>query len=381
MAKEVQGYVYPENKHDKDARWFARYTFTDSSGKRKNVKRLEATEQAARKKLAKIIKEFEQVGEQTVAGDRMTFAKISDIYSKRKLIEAQYRGGKKTRGLRSIKPVEVALRALKEHFANKRVKLIKHSDIEKYKHVRLDTPKANGEERAIATVNRELELLRAMMRFAQREGYILISPFERGDSLISKADETKRERVLMHDEERRLLNACTGRRAHLRPLLIAALDTAARRGELFKLKWSDVDFTKRLIRLRATTTKTATARTIFITTRLYEELDKLWQESPQNSEMLVFGITDTVKTAFASACREAGIEGFRFHDCRHTAITRMIAAGMPSAEVMKRSGHTQHSTFARYVNPSDDQVSKSASLLDSFNAKAGVQEAQSEMVN
>jgi hypothetical protein len=59
----------------------------------------------------------------------------------------------------------------------------------------------------------------------------------------------------------------------------------------------------------------------------------------------------------------------------------MVAAGMPSAEVMKRSGHTQHATFARYVNPTTDSARQSATLLDSYNAQAGAQHTLAELVN
>jgi integrase len=77
---------------------------------------------------------------------------------------------------------------------------------------------------------------------------------------------------------------------------------------------------------------------------------------------LVFGVKDTVKRSFASACRDAGIEGFHFHDCRHTAITRMIQAGLSPMEVMKISGHTQMNTFARYVNPNTQAVNRIAGV-------------------
>ena len=239
-----------------------------------------------------------------------------------------------------------------------------------------------------------------MLRFAVREGWLIYSPFERGAPLISKADETRRERVLTHDEERRLLDACGERtitythygkqvtaqdsgekRKHLRPLLIAALDTAARRGELLQLLWSDVDFDDRLIYLRATTTKTATARTIGMTQRLYDELQKLWQQSPQRDYLEVFGGISTVKRSFSSLCRDAGVEDFRFHDCRHTAITRMISSGMPAAKIMKISGHTQMITFQRYVNPNDDSVRQAATLLDSYNAQAVAQQETAELIN
>src|SRR5439155_8639989 len=75
--------------------------------------------------------------------------------------------------------------------------------------------------------------------------------------LISIADERKRERILTRDEELRLLAACENRyQKHLRPILICALDTGMRRGEIFGLKWSDVDFEERILTIRPFNTKT-----------------------------------------------------------------------------------------------------------------------------
>jgi integrase len=148
--------------------------------------------------------------------------------------------------------------------------------------------------RTIASVNRELELMRAMMRFAKRQGYVTRSPFEMGAPLISKADESRRERVLTHEEERRLLAACEARvvtyerqgkkivaaddgarRRHLKPLIITALDTAMRRGELLKLRWRDVDFMDGVITITAMNSKTARARRVAMTLRLRAELEQL----------------------------------------------------------------------------------------------------------
>lgn len=251
MAKERTGYVYKEN-----GLWVARSTFIDESGKRRNIKRRGRTKTEAKELLKQVLTQLEDRGEGAFDGDRMIFRDLAQIYEERKLQPAEYHGERKVRGLRSYQTPRGYLRNLANHFSSRRIKNITHSDIEEYKQKRLKTPTPKGKERAIASVNRELELLRAVLRFAVRQGWLSRSPFEMGTPVISKADEVRRERVLTHDEEMRLLAACTGRRAHLRPLLVAALDTAARRGELLKLIWNDIDFVNHLINLRATTTKT-----------------------------------------------------------------------------------------------------------------------------
>jgi integrase len=391
---------------DEQGRWFYRYQYTDSFGKRRNVRKLVKSESKARDELRKALNKHDIGGERVIEGERLKFGKLASLYKERKIIEPQYQGDRKVAGLRSHKSVELLLETVKAHFADMRVSAITHSDIEDFKLKRLRTKKSNDEERTIASVNRELELLRSMLRFAKRQKWIMSSPFEEGEPLISKADETRRERVLTHEEERRLLDACGDRirtykrkgrfkdkettlvdkgdkREYLRALIIAALDTAMRRGELFKLIWQDVDLVNNKITVKAMNSKTARARVVGITPRLREELLKLWHKSPKQSELSVFGYTNeysTVKRAFSSACDYAKIKDFRFHDCRHTAITRMVEAGMPSAQIMKISGHTQMTTFQRYVNPNDDAVAQVANRLHEHNMKAESQ-ITSEFVN
>lgn len=99
------------------------------------------------------------------------------------------------------------------------------------------------------------------------------TPFEMGSPLISKADETKRDRVMTRDEEDKLLAVCVEKRSHPRPLIIAAVDTGCRRGELLTLTWEDVDFPASVINIKAFNTKTARGRQVFITDRLGDDPD------------------------------------------------------------------------------------------------------------
>jgi len=240
----------------------------------------------------------------------------------------------------------------------------------KYKLKRLRDPNKQREGRSpkIATVNRELQLLRPVLNFAKRKGWIARTPFELGEPLISTASEKKRDRILTRDEEARLLAACEVKsRAHIRPLVIAALDTGLRRGELLKLKWLDVDLLGGVIRLRATTTKTEQPRTVGMTARLRAELVRLWECSPGDAKGLVFGIKFSFKKGWASARREAGLTNLRFHDLRHCATSRLVETkALHTQEAMKITGHTQASTFARYVNPADETARRAAEALDEW---------------
>jgi integrase len=135
--------------------------------------------------------------------------------------------------------------------------------------------------------------------------------------------------------------------------------------EIYKLIWSDIDFLNGIIIIRAENTKTETERIVGITPRLKDELERLWEQSPKELNFTVFGVR-SIKTAFKTACRKAEIKNFRFRDCRHTATTRMVNSGMPQAEIMKTTGHTQLKTFLRYVNLTAENVSNSAKNFGVF---------------
>ena len=374
---------------EKDGRWYGRVRYTLPSGKRKDIWMPARNKSHAAQLVREKLDELKVTGETDINTDRVTFEQLADKYKKSKIFPAKIVAGRKVAGLKSYATTLRGLETLKEHFGRQRIKTITHSDIAAFKLVRLDTPTRSDGQRQVSSVNRELELLRAMLRFAVREGWLVRTPFAMGDPLIDKAAETRRERVLTHEEEKRLLLACEKvskdnrqRWLHLRPILVAALDTGARRGELFKLQWKHVDLRARVITIVAENCKTARERKVGITPRLHDELAKLWQESEKDAEALVFGVCNTIKSAWRRIRKEAGLEDFRWHDNRHTGVTRMVATRQPAPFIQKVSGHTQAVTFQRYVNPGVEAVTEIADALAEFNAQAAAKvESQTAVVS
>lgn len=115
--------------------------------------------------------------------------------------------GRKIAGLRGLASATSRFNALRERFDERPVRSITFDDLRAFKEMRLKTPTARRTERAIASVHRELEMLRSMFSFAVREGWLLNNPFTAGRGLISHADEKQRERILSREEESRLLKA------------------------------------------------------------------------------------------------------------------------------------------------------------------------------
>jgi integrase len=383
MAKERTGYTF----QDKQGRWYARVTFTNEQGIRRDIKRSAEDEKAAKKALKAILRELEDNGERSLDAANMTFAELADYYTTNYLHPAVYVGERKVSGVRWRGEALAEVKPLISHFGKRKLRSITYGDIRAYKQQRLQTPTRSDlarhqhalrtnpkaelqTTRSIAAVNKELGKLRRMLNIAVREQWLPRNPFNNGESLISV--ETHRERVLSREEEARLLAAVDAepKRGHLRGILFIALDCALRRGEIMTLTWSDVDFERRTLTVRAFNSKTARARTVAMTTRVYLELRRVSEATTPEPTALVFGVRTSIKTAFNKALAAAHITNFHFHDCRHTAVTRMIRAGIPPVEVMRVSGHTTMSAFYRYANLDSDAVFRAAAALDAFHAQA-----------
>lgn len=160
-----------------------------------------------------------------------------------------------------------------------------------------------------------------------------------------------RDRRLFIGEEQRLLDYCdkTGK-ALLKGIIILAIETAMRRGELTKLTWSDVDLGTRLAYLHDT--KNGEARVVPLSTRAVSAI----QTIPRGSGESLVGVhRDNVSSAFASACKACGIQGLRLHDLRHEATSRLFEKGFSMMEVATITGHKSLSMLKRYTHlrPSD----------------------------
>lgn len=384
MARERKGTI-----RIRDGKLYARVQFTDETGKRRDLWRKAENRTHARELIRQLLKEIEVSTATSLDARDLTFGELADRFIQECLKPAVYVQGRKVEGVRSVIPAKVAVNALKAHFGNRKIRSITHGDIKAYKALRLKTPTMHDYARhkralakdpdaklcvtrTIAAVNRELDKMKRIFNWAIRKDWLPKSPFQSGEPIVSHADELHRERVLSRDEEARLFAAIDAEplREHLRGILLIALDCALRRGEILTLTWEDIDLNRRTITVRAFNSKTARARTVAMTRRVFEDLGARYAAVMREPGERIFQIKSGVKRSFKSACLAAGIEDFRLHDCRHTAITRMIRAGIPPVEVMRVSGHTTMSAFYRYANLDSDTVFRAAAALDVFHAQA-----------
>lgn len=224
--------------------------------------------------------------------------------------------------------------------------------IESYKRHRAETPTRGEGKRAPATINRELAVLGRILTMAVDEEYLESNPIRRVKKF--KVDNA-RIRFLTTEEEARLMEALA-ERPQTRQIVTLALYTGMRRGEIFNLKWKDVDFSRDLLILKQT--KTSKDRTIPMCSQVRQ---LLWELRPEDakpdhpvfiSEKTGGKLTD-IKHSFTSACRKAGIEDFHFHDLRHSAGTRLAEAGVHAVVIAEILGHSSLSMTKRYTHATD----------------------------
>jgi integrase len=380
MGRQREGtHIYRKDARGKEV-LYARVQWTDENGKRRQKEKRAVNISSANQLIKKMLREIDDYGPESLDGDKMTFAQLAAHYKKHHLVPAQYVDGRKVAGMRSLASANTRWQVIKDFFGNKKLRSITYGDLERFKSVRINTRTQHGTPRSITSVNRELEVLRNMLNVAYREGWILRNPFTLGQPIIQKAHEKKRERILTLEEEKSLLAACTGRRFHLRPIAIMALDTGMRRGEILTLSWGDVDLKNGLITVQAFHSKTEQERTLKMTPRLNHELMTIYQAEPRKTDQSIFGIIDNVKKSFTSACKDAGIVGARFHDLRHTFASRLIRAGVSQAEVSRLLGHNNTRTTDRYININLETAERAAHALASLHPLMGP-EPESALVN
>lgn len=361
--KSNKGYVFFDEKRNC---WYARITFTDETGKRKDIKRKVENKSEGNKLLRKLITTYDNAGIKGIKAENVTFSDLANYYEEIYCKPPQYINRRKVAGLRSFVAVKGYLKVFREVFGGIKLKSLNYDSLYRFRLQRLSTPTHQSEQRSIATVNRELAYLRRLLNIAERNSWILKNPFKLGDPLIHAADEVKRERILTIEECQRLIDACEGRRSHLKGIIIFALDTGCRLGEILKLCWKDVDLDFGIITIQAFNTKTMQERKVAITQRLQIELVSLLESFPQSEDDLVFSVSE-VRKSFKSACKIASLSDLRFHDLRHVHASILDSLGFSIAAIGKQLGHSSDSRITlRYINRNKEATRQIANVLDEF---------------
>ncbi len=226
---------------------------------------------------------------------------------------------------------------LKKHdLARRSLASIRGADIAAYRDERLEAGKSP------ITVNNELIVISHLFNTARREWGMESLP-----NPVSNVRKPKlppgRDRRLAGNEEQRLLEHAE---YPMHELIVLALETGMRQGELMALTWPSVDLKRRIVTLADS--KSGEGRAVPLSKRAVKTIKSL----PRRLDGRLFPETgaSSVSHKFRALCDAAGIEGLRFHDLRHEATSRLFELGLNPMEVAAITGHKTLVMLKRYTH-------------------------------
>lgn len=240
------------------------------------------------------------------------------------------------------------------------------------------------------SINRDIQRLQSVLSRAVEWGILEKHPLAGLKPL--KADKTGRVRFLSAAEETALrsaleareeglrqarirFNAWRGMRGkkplperegdyldHLRPLVMVALNTGLRRGELLGLTWGAVNFSGKMLTVTAATAKSGHTRRVPLNTQALEVLT-VWhhRQGKPKADALVFPGHDgermkRIDTSWESLMKAAKLKNFRLHDCRHHFASRLVQAGVDLYTVKELLGHSEIAMSEKYAHLAPDNL-------------------------
>lgn len=289
-------------------------------------------------------------------GERLTVAEVAARY----VAHAQRRGRKKStcENVESVERVH-----LTPFFGQRTMDAIEPEDV-------IDlVALLERMGRAPATVRGVVATLSALFVFAKApyRRWATINPCE-GIDLPALPERNEIRYLTLPQIDRLLANVRPGEFAHLdRAIFITAVMTGLRKGELVALRWRDVDWEARRIRVRRNYTRgefgtpksRRSSRSVPMTGELATELRRLWNQTIwRDDDDLVFAHPEhggvlpkaNISRRYAAALKAAGLDDHRFHDLRHTFGTRMAGAGVPLRTLQEWMGHRDITTTQRYAD-------------------------------
>lgn len=225
---------------------------------------------------------------------------------------------------------------------------------------------ARGTKRSPATVNRYLAALSHVFTIAVREWEWL------GENPVRKVERLReprgRVRALVKNERERLLAACRrSRDRRLYPLVVLALSTGARQGELLRLRWRDVDLARRIAVLQET--KNGDRRPLPLAAPAVQAFEELGRVRRIDDDLVFVGRAGTARfpqKRWEIARRQARLSDFRFHDLRHTTASYLAMSGATLAEIAEVLGHKTLAMVKRYSHLTEAHTAR---VVDRMNER------------
>jgi integrase len=274
-------------------------------------------------------------------------------------------------------------------FREARLDRIDEQLVAEYIRKRKAMKKKNGKTLKIATTNRELEVLRRMLRIAVEWKVI-----HRAPKISRQPGEEGRERVLNHAEEAAYLGQA---KQPLRDIATAIVDAGFRPEEVFRMRWENVHLQPAGKALYGYVfnphgkTKYS-KRNVSMTARVKALLEMRHVEQGQPSEGWVFpaktktGHVDSMKSQHKRALKDSGLalakgsrlEPIVLYSFRHTMLTRLGEAGADAFTIQKIAGHGSILVSQKYVHPTPEKIETAFTQLEAYNSRKETERKQEQ---
>ena len=260
-------------------------------------------------------------------------------------------------------------RSILPRFGAVKLSAIRQDDIERWYAERLarvrvvpKTRKKKGQAAAaelpisVSTANKEFGRVKHLLGRAVAWRYLKQNPAR---DVQQGREGPGRVRYLTADEREQLL---AGANPVLRLYILAALQTAARRGELAQLRWADVDLKRRLVTFPKT--KNGDRRAVPITDSLAAVIEAQPRNLNPNALILPPREPHAITRAFARLVKRLGLRDLKFHDLRHDAASTLTMAGTPQRTIMEILGHRDPRMTLRYQHLAPEYLREAMRALD-----------------
>lgn len=243
-------------------------------------------------------------------------------------------------------------KVLENFFRGMQINTISSWHIEKYKSKR----KADG--LSLSTVNRELTVLKRIFNLGIKWNLINDNPV---NGVKFFRIPIQKPRVLSEEEFIMLYISAS---EHLKPILLVAISTGMRKGEILNLRWKDINFAENYIQV--IDSKNYESRDIPISKHLKRALLNLKEIDSGKDYLFCYHDKKPIKyiyRSFGTALKKAGINKYTFYSLRHTFATRAVMAGVDIVTLKELLGHKTIQMTMRYSHPSPEHKKKAVDLV------------------
>jgi integrase len=232
---------------------------------------------------------------------------------------------------------------LRHRICRKKLSKLSSVDFASYRDDRLKVVKPKSLKTELSPIHNLFEVARDEWGIP-----IMANPL---DKVKLKAPDNRRERRLRDGELERILEAASNRQnPYIVPIILFALETAMRRGEILSLTWMQVDWKRSSATL--SDSKNGHSRTIPLTPTAQQILGSI----DPSSEKVFPTTANAVRLNWQRIIKDANIEDLHFHDLRHEAISKLFELGLTVPEVASISGHRDARMLLRYAHASANLV-------------------------